>query len=117
METKRISRDRRLEQVRAWVGSGLSCAAFARRVGTKPGTLAWWKWKFESEGVSLATKNPKKRSPRKKPPPAFVEITPPALHVPRPQLTLELEDVTLRVPEGFDDRTLARVLELLRSAR
>ena len=107
METNRISREQRLEQVRAWAGSGLSCTAFARRVGTKASTLAWWKWKFESEGVSLATK----------PPLAFVEIAPPALNVPRPQLALELEDVTLRVPEGFDDRTLARVLELLRSAR
>ena len=99
------------------MGSGLSCEAFARRAGVKPGTLAWWKWKLESEGVSLATdRRPKKRSPRKKRPLSFVEITPErGLAVPR--IELELGDVTLRVPDGFDNGTLGRVLELLRSAR
>jgi len=33
------------------------------------------------------------------------------------RLELQVADVTLRVPEDFEERTLARVLEVLRSSR
>ena len=115
--TKRVSHNQRLKQVRAWLASGLSCEAFARRARIKPGTLAWWKWKLESEGVRLTAKRPRRRTvPRKRLVP-FVEITPAQPEAARPRIELELGDVTLRVPDGFDSGTLGRVLELLRGAR
>jgi transposase len=116
--TNRVSRDQRLKQVRAWVGSGVSCEAFARRARIKPGTLAWWKWKLQAEGVRLTAKRPRKRKPPPKQLVPFVEITPaPTLEAAPPRIELALGDVTLRVPDGFDPGTLGRVLELVRSAR
>jgi hypothetical protein len=49
-----------------------------------------------------------------------VELTPlPVAEGPRPGVALELQvaDGTLRIPEGFEERTLARVLQVLRGLR
>lgn len=115
--TKRVLRNQRLKQVRAWLASGVSCEAFARRTRIKPGTLAWWKWKFESEGLRLTAKRPRKRAVPQKRLVPFVEITSAQPEAARLRIELELGDVTLRVPDGFDKGTLGRVLELLRGAR
>jgi len=109
-----ISREERVAQVRAWVASGLSAAEFAPQLGAHPRTLAWWKWKLRSEG---ALRSPK---PGGKPRLAFVEITPaPGPERPRAgdRLELQIADVTLRIPDDFEERTLARVLQVLRSPR
>ena len=104
-----ISREQRLEQVRRWMASGLSGAEFGRRIGVPAGTLAWWRWKLRSEGVSLRPKRERGL--------AFVEITPAASET-RGGVPLELEiaGATLRIPSGFDEASLARVLGVLRSA-
>jgi transposase-like protein len=112
MAHTRISREKRLEQVRRWQASGLSAAEFGRKHGIPAGTLGWWQWKLRSEGMPL------RRRPQRLP--AFVEI--PAISVnpappARERLELELADVTLRIPADFDDKTLSRVLGVLRSAR
>jgi len=55
-----------------------------------------------------------------KAPLAFVEIAPePAGEGPGPSVPLELQlaDVVLRIPEGFEERTLVRVLQVLRGPR
>jgi hypothetical protein len=110
MAQKSISRGERLEQVRRWVSSGLSGAEFSRTIGVPAGTLAWWRWKFRSEGVSLRPKRARA--------PGFVEITPPEGGTSRGEpLELEVAGATLRIPTGFDAPTLARVLGVLRSAR
>ena len=109
-----ISREKRLAQVRAWRASGLSAAEFAPQVSTHPSTLAWWKWKLQSEG---ALRSPKPRGRSSLP---FVEITPAPVRKSLPagdRLELEVADVTLRVPNDFEERTLARVLQVLRSSR
>jgi hypothetical protein len=105
-----ITREERLEQVRRWIGSGLSGAEFGRTVGIPAGTLAWWRWKFRSEGVSLR--------PKRKPALSFVEITP-AKSVSQSGIAIEVEvaGARLRIPDGFDDQTLTRVLCVLRSPR
>ena len=112
MTHTRISREKRLEQVRRWPASGLSAAEYGRRHGIPSGTLSWWQWKLRSEGARW------RRRPERLP--AFVEI--PAISVDpaapaRERLELELAGVTLRVPADFDDQTLSRVLGVLRSAR
>jgi transposase-like protein len=112
MAHTRISREKRLEQVRRWQASGLSAAEFGRKHGIPSGTLSWWQWKLRSEGMPL------RRWPERLP--GFVEI--PALPVEpgppaREGLELELAGVTLRIPADFDDKTLSRVLGVLRGAR
>lgn len=107
-----ISRTERLEQIRRWQASGLSAAEFGRRHGIPSGTLGWWRWKLRSEGVSLRR--------RRKRLPAFVEI--PAVPVDlaptsREHLELDFAEATLRIPADFDEKTLGRVLGVLRSAR
>jgi hypothetical protein len=112
MAHTRTSREERLEQVRRWLASGLSGAEFGRKAGVPAGTLAWWRWKLRSEGVTL-----RPRARRALP---FVEITPmPAEGSRRAQerLELEVDGVTLRVPEGFDEPTLTRLLGVLRGPR
>jgi transposase-like protein len=113
-----ISRAERLAQVRAWTASGLSAAQFAPQVGASPSTLAWWRWKLRREGA-LRSRSRRHRG-RAKTPLAFVEIAPEATaEGPRAGAVLELQvaDVVLRIPEGFEERTLARVLQVLRGPR
>ena len=107
-----------MAQVRAWRASGLSAAEFAPQVGVHPSTLAWWKWKLRSE----SSRRSRRRGVRPKPkaPLSFVEIAPlPVAESLRPGVGLELQvaDGTLRIPEGFEERTLARVLQVLRGLR
>lgn len=119
MGSKQLTRGDRLRQIRAWVASGESAERYGRRIGAKPSTLSWWRWKLRSEGVSLAARSPRKRRPPKLPL-AFVEVTPPprdAAAEPTPRLELEIDDVKIAIPEGFDHPTLARVLGVLRSVR
>ena len=91
------------------MASGLSGAEFSRKIGVPAGTLAWWRWKFRSEGMSLRPKRERALS--------FVEVTPPEAEARVGDLlALEVAGATLRIPPGFDAATLARVLGVLRSA-
>jgi transposase-like protein len=108
----------RLKAVRAWRASGLSAAEFAPQVGVRPSTLAWWKWKLRSGGSRRARR--RGASSKARAPLSFVEIAPlPVAESLRPSAGLELQvaDGTLRIPEGFEERTLARVLQVLRGLR
>jgi hypothetical protein len=93
------------------MASGLSGAEFGRRAGVPAGTLAWWRWKLRSEGVTLRARG--KRAL------AFVEVpsAPGESSRRSDPLELEVNGVTLRVSEGFDEPTLARVLAVLWSPR
>jgi transposase-like protein len=37
-------------RVARWTGSGLTAAAFARREGVNPRTLAYWRWRLRADG-------------------------------------------------------------------
>jgi len=41
MGNRKLTRDDRLRQVRAWLASGESAARYGRRIGVKPSTLSW----------------------------------------------------------------------------
>jgi len=112
-----ISRAERVAQVRAWTASGLSAAEFAPQVGVAPSTLAWWRWKLRRERAGRSGR--RQARGKAKAALAFVEITPEPAAAAGPGVPLELQlaDVTLRIPEGFEERTLARLLQVLRSAR
>jgi len=83
--------------VEEWRASGLSKEAFARSHGVSPSTLGWWTCRFRNEV----------------PAPRFLEVVvaPPA--APAPDLLVELGDLRVRVPRGFDAAELRRLVDAL----
>jgi hypothetical protein len=115
MKSAKGSREEWLERVRAWTASGLSGAEFVRRRGLNAQTLSWWRWRLRQDGERL---EPVSKGDA---PLALVEVTP-ALHgvwprVEADRIELEVSGVQVRVPDGFEAATLARVLEVLESRR
>ncbi len=115
MAAARTSRDEWVERVESWLASGLSGREFARRAGINSNTLFWWKWKLQNEGMQWGQRRKRSRSP------SFVEISEAVL----PVVAAEVEDrlelavgsVTVRVPDAFEERTLARVLAVLEASQ
>ena len=97
------------ELVKRWTESGLKAAEFARREGLNAGTLSYWKWRLRREGRRTALS--RRASGRA---PAFVEVvaTLPVV-ADRIEVVVDGKDV-VRVPDGFDDATLRRVMAVVR---
>lgn len=106
MTKTRATQAEREEHVRAWEASGVSSRAYAARAGINPNTLVSWRWQRRGRGEA------KKASPT--PGLAFIELAQPG----RPgeagrTIELQVADVTVRVPDGFDPETLRRVLAVV----
>ena len=105
-ETTKVAWHRRVTQ---WKASGETAVAFAAREGIKAGTLRWWSSRFQ-RGATAA------------PGPAPVRMVQ-LVRVPSSSRTtgviVDLPDARARVliEPGFDQETLARVLELLGRGR
>jgi transposase-like protein len=96
------------ELVRRWSESGLTAAEFARREGLNAGTLSYWKWRRRREGRRTALA--RRGSGRA---PTFVEVV-----APLPAVADRIEVVVdgkhvVRVPDGFDEATLRRVIAVV----
>jgi hypothetical protein len=90
-------------------------------MGLNASTLSYWKWRLGSERRASAKSKharpsaSKRRSSRAATMPEFIEVTPLAAPQREP-LALELPGaITVRVPAGFDEDTLVRVLRVVRS--
>jgi hypothetical protein len=120
----RTSRAEWQKRVERWGDSGLSAKEYASQTGLKASTLSYWKWRLGSEqrassadttdqkcarpGASKRRASPAVSAPR------FVEVTPVDAPSAEP-LTLVLPGaITVRVPVGFDEDTLGRVLRVVR---
>lgn len=115
------------KRVDDWKGSGLSAKEFAAQAGLNPSTLTYWKWRLRADaavgdaavgGVSEVGSQQKKRRRREKNVPQFVEV--PAASVTPATIVLELvmsSGVCLRIPAGFDEVTLVRVMRAVEAAR
>jgi len=122
---KRSTREEWAARVAKWKASGLAAKEFASEIGVRPGTLAWWKWRLGSSKPRPAPGS--KRALLRKPPSpaaaavttvsplAFIEMTA-AVHVDPLEVVLPSR-VRIRVPRGFDDVTLGRVLDVLEARR
>lgn len=112
------------QRVQRWVESGLTAKEFAAETGLKASTLSYWKWRLGSEqraqsSVPVAAKRETARRPERarESTPTFVELAPAPASCAVP-LELVLHDsVTVRVPVGFDETTLSRVLRLVGAPR
>lgn len=117
-----VTANRRAEEwqqlVGEWRGSGLPCKAFASARGVHPHTLSWWAWRLES------------RSPRRGPArrscagrsavsaaapaaPRFVEVVVSDCPTVPLDFVVEVRDLRVRVPVGFDAGELRRLVGAL----
>ncbi len=98
------------QRIESWQRSGLSAAEFAARHGLRERTLTWWRWRLGRSAKSSAL------TVRKVPtttvgPLTFVEMTSTSSREPF-EIVLASE-VRIRVPISFDERALARLLDVL----
>lgn len=102
--SKRRAREYWADHVQRWRTSKQTCATYARRAGLNAKTLSWWAWKLdeadESDAGPTQTQLP------------FIELMPITIET---RIELNLGDITIRVPNGFDSETLGRLLDLLRT--
>ena len=115
----RTSRVEWAKRVERWGDSGLSAKEYASQTGLKASTLSYWKWRLGSERRGSVGPDQGRLSKGRSAvaiAPRFVEVTAVAAPQPAP-LTLELPGaITVRVPVGFDEDTLGRVLRVARAA-
>jgi hypothetical protein len=95
--------------------SGLSVRDFCRREGLKDGAFRWWRQELSRRDREAAV-DP--RGERTEAAPAFlpVRVVDPEGIAPRPAPPIEIvlpTGPTVRVPSGFDPRTLGDVLAVL----
>jgi len=110
MTKSKVTQAERQGHVQAWEASGLSSRAYAARAGVNPNTLVSWRWQQ------------RRRSKTKGAPPArsleFVELHEASRGGERDAaIELRLENLVVRVPDGFAPETLRRVLSVLAEAR
>lgn len=96
----------RLGHVRAWAKSGVSARAYGARVGVNPNTLVGWRWQIRRQEAARAS--------GAAPGLAFIELgRTGGGGAPDAWIELRLEDITVRVPDGFEAETLRRVLTVV----
>lgn len=89
-----------------WRVSGLSAEEFCRRRGLVRTTFQWWRWRLSREGVEQPAASMPELLPVR-----VVSSAPLAEEESAAMLELELSSgARVRVPEGFDARTVAGVL-------
>jgi hypothetical protein len=104
------------ERIARWQQSKLSAEEYAPLEGVRPSSLKWWRWRLSGEARRAG---PVKDGPAKA---AFIEVGAPAPAPEAPaQTSLRFEVVlrngrVVRVPAGFIDSELARVLAVTEGA-
>ena len=84
--------------VEQWLAGGQTREQFAHAQGLNPATLSWWRWKLrqrEQLPKVLAVD--------------LIDLAPPNA----PDLIVEIGQLRVRVPSGFDAGELRRVVEAL----
>jgi hypothetical protein len=88
--------------VEDWLTSGRPKEVYAREIGVSPVTLGWWQWKL---GVGVPESTQMARF-------ADVVVVEPDPK-PAPDLVVEVGELLVRVPSGFDAGELRRLIEAL----
>jgi len=107
------------KRIARWQQSKMSAEEYAPLEGVRPSSLKWWRWRLGGEARRATMPVPAKRRARKA---AFIEVSEagPALKA-AAQTSLRFEVVlrngrVVRVPSGFGDGELARVLAVAEGA-
>ena len=106
------------KRVERWKDSGLSAKEFAAETGLNAHSLSWWRWRLAGGEPTRSSRKRTRSSKRAveitkaaATPLSFVEMT---AAVVRESLEVVLPSaLRVRVPVGFDDATLARLLDVL----
>jgi len=105
------------ERIARWQQSKLSAEEFAPLEGVRPSSLKWWRWRLGGEARRAAS--PAKGRAMKA---AFIEVSgagPAPKAVAQTSLRFEVvlrNGRVVRVPSGFSDGELARVLAVAEGA-
>lgn len=86
------------ERVRRWRACGATAREFAARERVNERTLRWWGWRLQREGSA---------------PPAFIEVTRPAVDGDSKIEIVVRDGVRIRVSGAFDAELLRRVVAAL----
>lgn len=98
------------ELVEQWQRSGLTAKEFAGQAGLNPKTLSWWKWYLSGDGPH----NKRRASrPAKGSGLVSVEVVPARSVEAETPIEVVVDATVIRVRRGFDQDTLAQVLEVL----
>src|SRR5690349_19909404 len=103
------TRAKRSELKKRWAESGLKADEFARHAALSVATRSYWKWRIRREGrrAALARRGAGRG-------PALVEVVA-ALSVVADRIEIVVDGKhVVRVPDGFDDVTLRRVIAVVR---
>ena len=113
------------KRVERWKDSGLSAKDFAAELGINARSLSWWRWQLSKSDAVGETPRPRRRRSRSPSataplakalsPMTFVEMT--AAVMPEPLEIVLPSTLRVRVPTGFDDATLGRLLDALERRR
>ena len=109
---RKNNREKWRERVRRWKRGGLTARQFAEQMGLNHKTLLWWSWQLrrEAKGGDKASEQTKLVR--------FIDFTETVSRdktvVDETVLHLEISDVLVKVPVGFDEQTLRRVLLVIR---
>lgn len=121
----RASRAEWVKRVEMWKRSGLTAKAFATAHGLNASSLSCWSWKLRAEERKEAAA-PRRKVGASGEPTMFVELPIAGARQPLPSeptrdpatLELQLADgVRVRVPSGFDEATLKRIVRTLAGGR
>lgn len=96
------------KRVGRWRDSGLTAQQFASEIGVSVHSLRTWSSRLRREGGRKAP------VPRGRAWPKFIEVRGAARTVSTSMLELVVSDTVVRVPVGFDEATLRRVLVVAR---
>jgi transposase-like protein len=105
-----------VKRVERWQDSGLTAKEFAAELDVSPNSLTFWKWKLgreRSAPKANATKAPQSNDVTTL---QFLQLVPTQDDAPSSPASLELvirHDLVVRVPRGFDEETLTRVVRVL----
>jgi transposase len=120
------------KRVERWKDSGLTAKEFAAQTGLKASMLSYWQWKLRAldrAGLDRSKQTAKPAGGRRRvsgatrvaavaEPMQFVELPPAVVASSTPWLELVLGSSTrVRVPVGFDEMTLTRVLRAVEASR
>ena len=115
-----LIREQWARRIERWKDSGLPAKEFAAELGINARSLAWWKWQLSKPEAAVATTRLRRRRSRSAPatalaktisPMTFVEMT--ASVIGEPLEIVLPSALRVRVPVGFDDATLTRLLDVM----